>query len=383
MGSNSVLKRRGIALISAAILAGGASAMPIAYAQENPAPTSEAAAQTEVPNRPLTEMQSGDLSDKTEDKCDVHWRASAIMDPQLADYANNGYGYKVANRLYPEHFGAMEMQHWMGGHPARPDADGNLPVGPQDFYWRLPIGTSKDLEDVKISVQLPKGFTKPSAENGGYIHLGDQEGPNNYGVDPKGEKNENTIELENITVEGSDEEGYVVTATVAKFPAGKHAVLQMSQKSPEGYKAFVERPEAIADLTAMLPEAECSDEPEPSSEPSSEPGTPGGPGASESSSAKPSGSEKPSESESAEPKPSKSTTTVKSTSTRTTTRTTLKPPATTKTTPKAAAPGASGGGGGSLPVTGAAVVPLAILAASLVGIGAALVIAKRRKNNAG
>lgn len=52
-------------------------------------------------------------------------------------------------------------------------------------------------------------------------------------------------------------------------------------------------------------------------------------------------------------------------------------------TPRAAAPGASGGGGSKLPVTGAAVVPLAILAASLVGIGAALVIAKRRKNNAG
>ena len=93
MGSNSVLKRRGIALISAAIIAGGASAMPVAYAQDGAATGDGAVVAQNQPELPLTEMQSG-----------------------------------------------------------------NLPVGPQDYFWRLPIGTSKDLEDVKISVQLPKGY---------------------------------------------------------------------------------------------------------------------------------------------------------------------------------------------------------------------------------
>ena len=252
MGSNSVLKRRGIALISAAIIAGGASAMPVAYAQDGAATGDGAVVAQNQPERPLTEMQSGDLSGATEDKCDVHWRASAVMDPSLADYSNNAYGYKVANRLYPAHFGGMEMQHWMGGHPATPDASGNLPVGPQDYFWRLPIGTSKDLEDVKISVQLPKGFDHTTAGNGGYIHLGDREGPDNYGVDEDGKPNGQTIEFSSISIDGTVDGGYVETTTIDKFPAGHHAVLQMSQKSPEGYDATVKRPEAIADLTATL-----------------------------------------------------------------------------------------------------------------------------------
>src|SRR5699024_5375027 len=167
------------------------------------------------------------------------------------------------------------------------------------------------------------------------------------------------------------------TADVAEFPAGKHAVLQITQTSPAGYDATVKRPEAIADLTAVLADEDCSAEPSESSSPASEPGGTAGPGAS--TSAKPStSSSKP-----GEPKPSTSTKKV----TTSTAKQTLKSTATTKvtsttTTPKAAAPGASGGGSGKLPVTGAAVVPLAILAVSLIGLGAMLVISKRRRNAA-
>ena len=374
MGSRSLLGRRGIALTSAVFFSGAALFAPTAFAQDEPsaAPADAAAVAKPVPERELTPAQSGDLSGATADKCDVHWRASAVMDPSLADYANNGYGYKVAHRLYPEHTGGMEMQHWIGGHAATP-VGGKYPVGPQTYFWRLPIGTTQDLEDVKLTVQLPEGFTTTAADNGGYVHLGDQEGPSRYGVGADGKPNENTVKLGNITTQGN-----TVTADVAEFPAGKHAVLQITQTSPAGYDATVKRPEAIADLTAVLADEDCSAEPSESSSPASEPGGTSGPGAS--TSAKPStSSSKP-----GEPKPSTSTKKLTTTSTA---KQTLKSTATTKvtsttTTPKAAAPGASGGGSGKLPVTGAAVVPLAILAASLIGLGAMLVISKRRRNAA-
>ncbi|MGD8214305.1 leucine-rich repeat domain-containing protein [Aestuariimicrobium sp. Y1814] len=88
--------------------------------------------QTATKDAPLE--QYGDLSDR----CVARWVASADIDLQLTDPSNNGYGYLVDPKDYPESQGLFRLHHWTGNYGAGP------------LHWRVPVATDHAITNAKL-----------------------------------------------------------------------------------------------------------------------------------------------------------------------------------------------------------------------------------------
>ncbi|MDN8577755.1 YPDG domain-containing protein [Corynebacterium sanguinis] len=85
--------------------------------------------------RPTEESTDGDLSQV----CNVNWNTGVIVDRRYQDWTNNGYTQKVAPKLWTDHLGNLEVQHYIAG----------------DLRVRVPVVTNVDINDAVFTVDLP------------------------------------------------------------------------------------------------------------------------------------------------------------------------------------------------------------------------------------
>ena len=151
--------RRGLALVSTVVLAVAAVVGTTPTAGATTKGTVSGYTPTERCGASWSAAAVLDMDLKNSDKVSFEGReyTDLMVDPAGAPvngYSNGGFLTEVSDVFGDP--GWMEMQHWA-------DVPGNGPT--TKAYWRFPIGTDKDLNDVTATVQLPEGSRFTGAES--------------------------------------------------------------------------------------------------------------------------------------------------------------------------------------------------------------------------
>ncbi|OKX88381.1 Rib/alpha-like domain-containing protein, partial [Corynebacterium glutamicum] len=136
--------------------------------------------------RPQEKPADGDRSNV----CEVAWGAGVIVDRRYLDWTNNGYTKKIAPGIFADHVGNMEIQHYIAG---------------PDLYLRIPVVTDADIQNAKLTVELPA----LDGKNWTFAQYSDR----TFGV-------VNDAEYTNLTPAAPVIEGNTATINVGNFNAG-------------------------------------------------------------------------------------------------------------------------------------------------------------------